>query len=95
MNCCNYSGYNSQRHIFPDLTSPLMAKLGWPALFCNELIIGEDGMIEGLLSEVKAHNSEKLVMQFETIAAGNSFNDLAMIEASKKLVSCSTQTPSS
>ena len=58
-----------------------------PALFCNELIIGEDGMIEGF--KMRCEKSKLTTVRalqscgFETIAAGDSFNDLAMIEASK------------
>jgi bifunctional phosphoserine phosphatase/homoserine phosphotransferase len=66
---------------------PLMKKLGYPALFCNSLIVGEDGMIEDFkmrisdskLSTVKALQS----IGFDTIASGDSYNDLAMIKASK------------
>ncbi len=72
---------------FTQFASPLMKKLGWPTLFCNELVVGKDGMIEDYhmriekskLATVKALQS----VGFETIAAGDSFNDLAMIEASK------------
>ena len=72
---------------FSQCAQPLMAKLGWPALFCNELIIGEDGMIDGFkmrcekskLTTVKALQS----CGFETIASGDSFNDLGMIQAGK------------
>ena len=72
---------------FSEFAKPLMAKLGWPTLFCNNLIVGESGMIEGYkmrvqnskLSTVKALQS----VGFETIAAGDSFNDLGMIEAGK------------
>ena len=64
-----------------------MAKLNWPTLFCNTLEVGENGEITGYrmrcekskLTSVKALQS----MGFETIAAGDSFNDLAMIQASK------------
>ena len=67
--------------------SPLMKKLGWPTIFCNELEVGEDGMITGYrirvekskLTTVKALQS----IGFETIAAGDSYNDLGMIQASK------------
>ena len=66
---------------------PLMAKLGWPTLMCNSLIVAPDGKITGYkmrcekskLTTVKALQS----CGFETIAAGDSFNDLAMIRASK------------
>lgn len=72
---------------FSQFAQPLMKKLGYPALFCNELVIGEDGMIEDFrmrcekskLTTVKALQS----CGFETIAAGDSFNDLGMIRASK------------
>ena len=73
---------------FEQFAAPLMKKLGWPTIFCNTLVVGEDGTIEDYkmrveqskLSTVKALQS----IGFETIAAGDSFNDLAMIEASKK-----------
>ena len=66
---------------------PLMKKLDRPTLFCNELIVGEDGMIDGFkmrcekskLTTVKALQS----CGFETIASGDSFNDLGMIQAGK------------
>ena len=72
---------------FTQFASPLMKKLGWPTIFCNELEVGGDGMITGYrirvekskLSTVKALQS----IGFETIAAGDSFNDLGMIQASK------------
>lgn len=72
---------------FTQFAMPLMKKLGYPTLFCNELLVGEDGMISDFrmriqnskLSTVKALQS----IGFETIAAGDSFNDLAMIQASK------------
>lgn len=72
---------------FEQFAKPLMAKLGWPTLFCNTLIIAEDGSIadyrmrveKSKLSTVKALQS----IGFETIAAGDSFNDLAMIRASR------------
>ncbi len=64
-----------------------MKKLGWPTIFCNALEVGPDGMITGYrirvekstLTTVKALQS----IGFETIAAGDSFNDLGMIQASK------------
>ena len=72
---------------FTQFASPLMKKLGWPTLFCNELEVGADGMItdyrirvkKSKLSTVKALQT----VGFETIAAGDSFNDLDMIMASK------------
>ena len=72
---------------FTQFASPLMKKLGWPTLFCNELTVGEDGMIDGFrlrikdtkLSTVRAFQS----IGYETIAIGDSYNDLGMIRASK------------
>ena len=72
---------------FTQFAMPLMAKLGYPALFCNSLIVGEDGMIEDFkmrienskLSTVRALQS----IGFDTIASGDSYNDLDMIKASK------------
>ena len=72
---------------FEQFAKPLMAKLGWPTLFCNTLEVAESGEITGYkmrcpkskLTTVKALQS----CGFDTIAAGDSFNDLAMIQASK------------
>ena len=72
---------------FYQFAMPLMKKLGWPTLFCNTLEVDEDGMISGYrmrishskLSTVRALQS----VGFETIAAGDSHNDLEMIAASK------------
>ncbi len=71
---------------FDQFAMPLMKKLGYPTLMCNTLVVGEDGMITGhtmrceksKLTTVRALQS----CGFETIAAGDSFNDLAMIQAS-------------
>lgn len=72
---------------FTQFAQPLMKKLGWPTLFCNSLEVAESGEITGFkmrienskLSTVKALQS----VGFETIAAGDSFNDMGMIRASK------------
>ena len=72
---------------FEQFAKPLMEKLGWPAIFCNTLEVAENGEITGYkmrceqskLTTVRALQS----MGFDTIAAGDSFNDLAMIQASK------------
>ena len=72
---------------FEQFAGPLMRKLGDPTLFCNTLEVGADGEITGYrmrvanskLTTVKALQS----IGFETIASGDSFNDLAMIRASK------------
>ena len=72
---------------FTQFAKPLMKKLGWPTLFCNELIVAEDGEVTGFrmrlpdskLNTVKALQAAGL----ETIASGDSFNDLGMIRVSK------------
>jgi phosphoserine/homoserine phosphotransferase len=72
---------------FTQFAAPLMKKLGWPTIFCNTLEVAKDGEITGFrmrcekskLSTVKALQS----VGFETIAAGDSYNDLGMIQASK------------
>ena len=72
---------------FEEFAYPLMEKLGRPALFCNSLEIADSGEITGYkmridhskLSTVKAFQS----IGYDTIAAGDSFNDLEMIRASK------------
>ena len=72
---------------FTQFASPLMKKLGWPTIFCNELEVGEDGMITGYRIRVeKSKLTTVKALQgigFETIAAGDSYNDLGMIQASK------------
>ena len=72
---------------FTQFASPLMKKLGMPTIFCNTLEVAENGEITGFkmrceqskLTTVKALQS----IGFETIASGDSYNDLAMIKASK------------
>lgn len=72
---------------FTQFAAPLMKKLGWPTIFCNSLEVAENGEITGFrmrienskLTTVKALQS----IGYETIASGDSYNDLAMIKASK------------
>ena len=72
---------------FTQFAMPLMKKLGYPSLFCNELIVGENGEITGY--KMRCEQSKLTTVRalqscgFETIAAGDSHNDLAMIRASK------------
>ncbi len=72
---------------FEQFAKPLMEKLNWPALFCNELVIDEDGMITG--HKMRCPESKLTTVRglqsigYDTIAAGDSFNDLGMIQASK------------
>ena len=72
---------------FEQFAKPMMEKLNWPTIFCNTLEVADSGEITGYkmrcekskLTTVKALQS----IGYETIAAGDSFNDLAMIQASK------------
>ena len=72
---------------FTEFAAPLMKKLGYPTLFCNSLEVADNGEITGFkmrveqskLTTVKALQS----IGFETIASGDSYNDLGMIQASK------------
>ncbi len=72
---------------FTQFASPLMQKLGWPTIFCNTLEVAENGEIIGFkmriadskLATVKALQS----IGYDTIASGDSYNDLGMIKASK------------
>lgn len=72
---------------FSQFAGPLMKKLGWPTIFCNEHEVAEDGEITGFrmrceqskLTTVKALQS----IGYDTIASGDSHNDLGMIQASK------------
>lgn len=72
---------------FTQFASPLMEKLGWPTIFCNSLEVAETGEITGFkmrceqskLTTVKALKS----IGYDTIASGDSHNDLGMIQASK------------
>ena len=72
---------------FEEFAKPLMKKLDWPTIFCNRLLADPDGKITGFqmrcekskLTTVKALQA----MGYDTIAAGDSFNDLGMIQASK------------
>ncbi len=72
---------------FEQFASPLMRKLGWPTIFCNTLEVAPDGTIAGYrmrcpqskLTTVRALQS----IGYETIAAGDSYNDLGMIQAGR------------
>jgi len=72
---------------FEEFAKPLLKKLGWPTIFCNSLVTDEKGMLTGVkmrcekskLTTVKGLQS----IGFDTIAAGDSYNDLDMILASK------------
>lgn len=73
---------------FEQFAMPLMKKLGYPAIFCNTLEVSKTGEITGY--KMRCEKSKLTTVRslqacgFNTIASGDSFNDLAMIEASKK-----------
>ena len=85
---------------FTQFATPLMEKLGWPTLFCNTLEVADNGEITGFrmrteqskLSTVKALQS----IGFETIASGDSYNDLGMIQeiCSQFIYSCGCRVSS-
>lgn len=72
---------------FTQFASPLMKKLGWPTIFCNSLEVSEGGEITGF--KMRIENSKYTTVKalqsigYETIASGDSYNDLGMIKASK------------
>ncbi|MBQ2153056.1 MAG: bifunctional phosphoserine phosphatase/homoserine phosphotransferase ThrH [Clostridia bacterium] len=72
---------------FTQFEQPLMKKLGWPTIFCNSLEVSENGEITGhkMRVEKSKYTTVKALQSigFETIASGDSYNDLGMIRASK------------
>lgn len=72
---------------FTQFAAPLMQKLGWPTIFCNSLEVAPDGEITGF--KMRIENSKYTTVKalqsigFQTIASGDSYNDLGMIKASK------------
>ncbi|MDD5935192.1 MAG: bifunctional phosphoserine phosphatase/homoserine phosphotransferase ThrH [Clostridiales bacterium] len=72
---------------FTQFASPLMKKLGWPTIFCNSLEVADSGEITGF--KMRIENSKYTTVKalqsigYDTIASGDSYNDLGMIKASK------------
>ena len=72
---------------FTQFAKPLMEKLGWPTIFCNSLEVAENGEITGF--RMRIENSKYTTVKalqsigYNTIASGDSYNDLGMIKASK------------
>ena len=72
---------------FTEFAQPLMKKLGWPIIFCNSLVVAEDGEITDY--RMRVENSKLTTVRalqsigFETVASGDSYNDLGMIQAGK------------
>ena len=72
---------------FTQFAAPLMKKLGMPSIFCNQLVVGKNGIIEGftMRQENGKYHAVKALQSigFKTIASGDSFNDLEMIKNSQ------------
>ena len=72
---------------FEQFAKPLMEKLGWPTIFCNTLEVAENGEITGykMRCQKSKYTTVKALQSigYDTIASGDSFNDLGMIQASK------------
>ena len=72
---------------FEQFAKPLMEKLGWPTIFCNTLEVAESGEITGykMRCQKSKYTTVKALQSigYDTIASGDSFNDLGMIQASK------------
>ncbi len=72
---------------FTQFATPLMKKLGWPTIFCNSLEVAENGEITGF--KMRIENSKLTTVKalqsigYDTIASGDSYNDLGMMKASK------------
>ena len=72
---------------FTQFAAPLMKKLGWPTIFCNTLVVSDDGKVTDY--KMRVENTKYTTVKalhsigYETIASGDSYNDLGMIRASK------------
>ncbi|MBQ3933382.1 MAG: bifunctional phosphoserine phosphatase/homoserine phosphotransferase ThrH [Lachnospiraceae bacterium] len=72
---------------FTQFASPLMKKLGWPTIFCNSLEVADNGEVTGF--KMRCENSKYTTVKalqsigYDTVASGDSYNDLGMIKASK------------
>jgi phosphoserine phosphatase/homoserine phosphotransferase bifunctional protein len=72
---------------FNQFATPLMKKLGWPTIFCNTLEVSDSGEVTGF--KMRVENSKYTTVRalqsigYDTIASGDSYNDLGMIKASK------------
>jgi phosphoserine/homoserine phosphotransferase len=70
---------------YAEFAGPLMKKLGWPTLFCHDLTVSEDGAVVGY--NLRQKDSKKKAVEalkglnFQTVAMGDSYNDITMLEA--------------
>ena len=73
---------------FVQFAGPLMKKLGWPTLFCNSLVVGSDGSIEGYNLRQKDGKCKVVLslktLNYKTIAVGDSYNDITMLQEADK-----------
>ena len=72
---------------FTEFATPLMKKLGWPTIFCNSLVVSDDGFITDFKMRIENSKLSTILalhsIGFETIASGDSYNDLDMLRYSK------------
>ncbi|MDO4477605.1 MAG: bifunctional phosphoserine phosphatase/homoserine phosphotransferase ThrH [Lachnospiraceae bacterium] len=72
---------------FTEFAQPLMKKLGWPTIFCNSLEVADNGEITGIKMRIDDGKTKTVKalqsVNFDTIASGDSYNDLGMIQASQ------------
>ena len=68
---------------FSQFAQPLMRQLGWPTLFCHELVVASDGAVRDYRLRMRDHKREAVrafkALNFRTVAAGDSYNDVAML----------------
>ncbi len=68
---------------FTQFATPLMKKLGWPTIFCNSLVVSDDGFITGYKMRIENSKLSTILalhaIGFESIASGDSYNDLDML----------------
>ena len=81
---------------FYQFATPLMRQLGWPTLFCHQLLVAEDGRIEGYNLRQRDQKREAVKrfheLKFQVIAAGDSYNDTTMLgEADRGILYCPPQ----
>jgi len=73
---------------FVQFAGPLMKKLGWPTLFCNSLVIGPDGRVEGYNLRQKDGKKKAVIslksLNFKVIAVGDSYNDILMLKEAER-----------
>lgn len=73
---------------FYEFAHPLMCQLGWPTLFCHQLVVSDTGIIKDYQLRLKDHKRKSVeafqALNFKTIAAGDSYNDTSMLKVAHK-----------